>query len=42
MVSLPGENLLLHIAATTPIISTAIVVERSEEGHAFVVSGQCI
>jgi hypothetical protein len=32
---LPGENLLLYIAATTHIISSAIVVERSEEGHAF-------
>jgi hypothetical protein len=31
----PGENLLLYIAATTHIISTAIVVERQEEGHAF-------
>ena len=28
-----GEELLLYIAATTHIISTAIVVERSEEGH---------
>jgi hypothetical protein len=32
---LPGENLLLHIAATTHVISSAIVVERSEEGHTF-------
>jgi hypothetical protein len=32
---LPGENLLLYIAATTHVISSAIVVERSEEGHAF-------
>jgi hypothetical protein len=31
----PGENLLLYIAATTHIISIAIVVERQEEGHAF-------
>jgi hypothetical protein len=30
-----GENLLLYIAATTHVISSAIVVERSEEGHAF-------
>jgi hypothetical protein len=32
---LPGEDLLLYIAATTHVISSAIVVERSEEGHAF-------
>jgi hypothetical protein len=32
---LPGETLLLYIAATTHVISSAIVVERSEEGHAF-------
>jgi hypothetical protein len=31
----PGENLLLYIVATTHVISTAIVVERQEEGHAF-------
>jgi hypothetical protein len=31
----PGENLLLYIAATTHVISTAIMVERQEEGHAF-------
>jgi hypothetical protein len=31
----PGENLLLYIAATTHVVSSAIVVERSEEGHAF-------
>jgi hypothetical protein len=35
MAPLPGENLLLYIAATTHVVSTAIVVERSEEGHAF-------
>jgi hypothetical protein len=28
------ENLLLYIAATTHVISTTIMVERSEEGHA--------
>jgi hypothetical protein len=33
---LPGENLLLYIAATTHVISSAIV-EHSEKGHAFVV-----
>jgi hypothetical protein len=32
---LPGEDLLLYIAATTHVVSNAIVVERSEEGHAF-------
>jgi hypothetical protein len=32
---LPGENLLLYIAATTHVISSAIVVERGEECHAF-------
>jgi ribonuclease HI len=32
---LPGEYLLLYIAATTHVVSSAIVVERNEEGHAF-------
>ena len=32
---LPGEELLLYITATTHIISTAIIVERPEEGHAY-------
>jgi ribonuclease HI len=32
---LPREDLLLYIAATTHVISSAIVVEHSEEGHAF-------
>jgi hypothetical protein len=32
---LPGEDLLFYIAATTHVVSSAIVVERSEEGHAF-------
>jgi hypothetical protein len=31
----PGKNLLLYIAMTTHFVSTAIVVERQEEGHAF-------
>jgi hypothetical protein len=31
----PGEILLLYIAATTHVVSTAIMVERQEEGHAF-------
>jgi hypothetical protein len=30
-----GKNLLLYIAMTTHVISTAIMVERQEEGHAF-------
>jgi ribonuclease HI len=30
-----GEDLLLYITATTHVISSTIVVERSEEGHAF-------
>jgi hypothetical protein len=32
---LPGEDLLLYIAMTTHVVSSAIVVERSKEGHAF-------
>ena len=32
---LPGEELLLYIAATTHVVSTTIVVERPEEGHAY-------
>jgi hypothetical protein len=32
---LPGEDLLLYIAATTHVVSSAIIVERSKEGHAF-------
>jgi ribonuclease HI len=32
---LPGEDLLLYIATTTHVVSSAIVVERGEEGHAF-------
>jgi hypothetical protein len=31
----PSKNLLLYIAATTHVVSTAIMVERQEEGHAF-------
>ena len=30
-----GESLLLYIAATTQVVSTALVVEWEEEGHAF-------
>jgi hypothetical protein len=29
------EQLLLHLAATTHVVSTAIVVERQEDGHAY-------
>ena len=32
---LPDEELLLYIAATTHVVSTAIVVEHPEEGHAY-------
>jgi hypothetical protein len=32
---LPGEDVLLYIAATTHVASSAIVVEQGEEGHAF-------
>jgi hypothetical protein len=32
---LPGEDLLLYIAATTHVISNSIVIERSKDGHAF-------
>jgi hypothetical protein len=31
----PGEYLLLYIAVTAHVVSTTIVVERQEEGHAF-------
>ena len=30
-----GENLLHYITATTHVVSTVIVVERPEEGHAY-------
>ena len=29
-----GEPLLLYIAATTQVVSAALVVEQEEEGHA--------
>ena len=32
---MPGEELFLYIAATTHVVSTAIVVEHPEEGHAY-------
>ena len=30
----PVEPLLLYVAATTQVVSAAVVVERPEEGHA--------
>jgi hypothetical protein len=30
-----GEQLLLYLAATTHVVSTAIIVERPEDGHAY-------
>jgi hypothetical protein len=35
--SVAGEALLIYIAATTQVVSAAIVVERREEGHALLV-----
>jgi len=32
---MPEEELLLYVAATTHLVSTAIVVERLEAGHAY-------
>ena len=32
-----GEALLLYVAATTQVVSTAVVAERQEEGHALLV-----
>jgi hypothetical protein len=32
-----GEQLLLYLDATTHVVSTAIVVERQEDGHAYLV-----
>jgi dsDNA-binding SOS-regulon protein len=34
------EQLLLYLAATTHVVSTAIVVERQEDGHAYLSSDQ--
>jgi hypothetical protein len=33
--SQPTEDLLLYISCTTHVVSTALVVERAEEGHAY-------
>jgi hypothetical protein len=35
-----GEQLLLYLAATTHVVSTAIVVERQKDGHAYPVQHQ--
>ena len=35
-----GEPLLLYVAATTQVVSAALVVEQGEEGHALKV--QCL
>jgi hypothetical protein len=35
--SQPAEDLLLYIFCTTHVLSTALVVERAEEGHAYLV-----
>jgi hypothetical protein len=32
-----AEDLLLYISCTTHVVSTALVVEREEEGHAYTV-----
>jgi hypothetical protein len=32
-----GENLLIYVAATTQLVSVAVVVERREEGHALLI-----
>jgi hypothetical protein len=31
--SATGEPLLLYVAATTQVVSTAVVIERTEDGH---------
>jgi hypothetical protein len=33
----PAEDLLLYISCTTHVVSTALVVEQEEEGHAYLV-----
>jgi dsDNA-binding SOS-regulon protein len=35
-----GEQLLLYLAATTHVVSTAIIVERQEDSHAYPVQRQ--
>jgi hypothetical protein len=34
-----GEQLLLHLVATTHVVSTAIIVERQEDSHPYPVQG---
>ena len=34
VLSVDGEPLLVYVAATTQVVSAALVVERKEEGHA--------
>jgi hypothetical protein len=34
------EQLLLYLAATTHVVSTAIIVERQEDGHAYPIQRQ--
>jgi hypothetical protein len=33
----PAEDLLLYISCTTHVVSTALVLERAEEGHTYLV-----
>jgi hypothetical protein len=33
--SQPAKDLLLYISCTTHVVSTVLVVERAEEGHAY-------
>jgi dsDNA-binding SOS-regulon protein len=35
-----GEQLLLYLAATTHVVSTAIIVERQEGGHAVLITSR--
>jgi hypothetical protein len=35
MPSQPAEDLLLYISCMTHVVSTALVVERAKEGHAY-------
>jgi hypothetical protein len=35
MLNQPAEDLLLYISCTTHVVSTTLVVERAEEGHAY-------
>jgi hypothetical protein len=35
MLDQPAEDLLLYISCTTHVVSTALVVERAEEGQAY-------